>query len=98
MMENLSIGGFWNDGCCMHHGTRNLIVDLNHKMAIGSATLLYHREKMVGFVGNVHIMIIFLQVMFSVVSFCWDFKQRVAKIGEGGNISGSFPLTSCTEL
>lgn len=71
MIENLSIGGFWNDGCCTLHGTKNLIIDLDQKMAIGSATLLYHREKMVGFVGNTHIMTraISLQVMFSLVNF-----------------------------
>lgn len=64
-------GRFWNDGCCMLHGTKNLIVDLNRKMEIGSAALLYHREKMVGFVENTHTMtrVTSLQVMFSLVNF-----------------------------
>lgn len=55
----------------MLHGTKNLIVDLNRKMEIGSAALLYHREKMVGFVENTHTMtrVTSLQVMFSLVNF-----------------------------
>jgi len=71
MIEDLSIGGFWNDGCCMLHGTKNLADDMNHKMEISSATLLYHREKTVGFVGNTYIMsrVISLQVIFLPVDF-----------------------------
>lgn len=71
MTEKLSIGDFGSDGCCTLHGTNNLMVDLNHKMEISSATLLYHREKTVGFVGNALIItrVLSLQVLFFFIHF-----------------------------
>ena len=52
------------------------------------------------FLLEMHVMtwVLSLQVMFSLLSFYLGFQIRSSKLQEGGNISGSFSLTSCTEF
>lgn len=52
------------------------------------------------FLLEMHVMtwILSLQVMFSLVNFYLGFQMKSSKAQEGGNISGFFSLTFCTEF